>query len=320
MECTRVSTSGSSGASRIALVRDTLFQLFNLETSLNGTPPEQVQLDIRAIRKGPATLMDLEAAWGVARRTASRASASPTGDLLLYQIHEGGSWHQNERGEQFLTRTGSVVLSSQVSPCTVAAPAGRPWRFRSLRVLSSSMPASGDCIRRRGLSVLREDTAVAQLFQQYMAALLERFEQLDPRDVADAVVALDALLAASLGDERACVDDGGRALRAARLVRARGFIERSLRNPQLGPDLVAAHIGVSPRQAHRLFELEGTSISVEIRRLRVSEAQALLARDASRSVTDIAFACGFDSLATFYRCFRAETGMTASEWRARAFT
>ena len=33
------------------------------------------------------------------------------------------------------------------------------------------------------------------------------------------------------------------------------------------------------------------------------------------SIIDIAFACGFESLATFYRAFKSEYGMTASEMR-----
>ena len=141
-----------------------------------------------------------------------------------------------------------------------------------------------------------------------------------PREIESAIGALDLLLAASLGDEPALEQDGGRALGAARLVAARGFIERCLDNPKLGPELVAAHLGVSPRQVHRLFACESTSVSLEIRRLRVSRAQALLVREPARPVTDIAFACGFDSLATFYRCFRAEAGVTATEWRAQPLT
>jgi AraC-like DNA-binding protein len=319
MQCTRFSTQGTRGPSRVALVRDTVFEVFNLEANLKGKEPADVQMDVRANRSGPATLVDLEASGGVSQRTSRRAAASRSDDLLLYEIQQGGSWHRNARDEQFVTRNGSIVLSSQVSPCTIAAPAAGAWRFRLLRVTSSNMPASGERIRNRGLSLLREETGVAQLFQQYFVSLLERFAQLDAREVADAVVALDVLLAASLGSARACVDDGGCAMRAARLVAARGFMERTLHNPQLGPELVAAYIGVSPRQVHRLFAAEGTSVSAEVRRRRVSRAQSVLARDASRSVTEIAFACGFESLATFYRCFRSETEMTASEWRARAY-
>lgn len=33
------------------------------------------------------------------------------------------------------------------------------------------------------------------------------------------------------------------------------------------------------------------------------------------TITEVAYSCGFDSLATFYRAFKAEFGMTASEAR-----
>jgi AraC-like DNA-binding protein len=36
-----------------------------------------------------------------------------------------------------------------------------------------------------------------------------------------------------------------------------------------------------------------------------------------RSISDVAFACGFESLATFYRVFRAAQGTTPGDFRAQ---
>jgi AraC-like DNA-binding protein len=320
MECTRISTDAARGAKRIALVRDAASNLFNLEADLDGSPPERVHADIRVSRTPLASVVDVHTSWSVVRRTAARASASPTDHLLLYRIGQGGSWFRNEKGEQFLTRTGSVVVGSQASPYTAAAAAGCDWRFQAVRIAADKLPASGDRIRRRGFSALRVESPLSLLTDQFLASFAQRLDELDAAGMDAAIQALDVLLAANLGDVHATANDDGRALHAARLVAARSFIERCMDNPRLGPELVAAHVGVSPRQVHRLFALEGTSVSLEVRRLRVSRAQALLARDAARPVTDIAFACGFDSLATFYRCFRAVTGMTSTEWREQAVT
>jgi AraC family transcriptional regulator, positive regulator of tynA and feaB len=46
-------------------------------------------------------------------------------------------------------------------------------------------------------------------------------------------------------------------------------------------------------------------------------AAQLLATDHRRSITDIAYACGFSDSAYFSRRFNACFGMTASQYRAR---
>jgi AraC-like DNA-binding protein len=320
MDGMRISTEGLRGTKRLAVVRDAAFDLFNLEADLDGTPPDAVHADIRLNRGAKVAAVDVHTSWSVVRRTRARADASPTDHLLLYRIDQGGSWFRNERGEQFLTRAGSIVLGSQASPYTAAAAAGRDWRFRTFRIDSSSLPASGDRIRRAGFRLLPEESPLSALVSHYLGSFSQALPRLGAKEIDAALGALDLLVAASLGDPAALSQDNGSALNAARLVAARSYIERCLDNPRLSPELVAAYLGVSVRQLHRIFACEGTTVSIEVRRLRVARAQAGLARDAARPVTDIALSCGFDSLATFYRCFRAETGMTATEWRSQCIT
>jgi AraC-like DNA-binding protein len=317
METTRLSTAALPVAQRLPFVRDIAFNLFNLEADFEGVAREQVHADIRIVPGALMSVVDVHTSWSVVRRTPARAAASPMDHLLLYTVAQGGSWFRNERDEQFLTRAGSIVVGSQASPYTAAAAAGRDWRFQVVRIAADRLPASSQRIRRRGFSVLRDGAPMSQLLSQYLASVAARLPELAPHDVDAAVQALDVLLAACFGQDRALEHDDGRAIGAARLVAARNFIERCVGDPGLGPERVAAHLAVSPRQLHRLFACEGTSVSLEIRRLRVARAQALLLREPTRAITDIAYACGFDSLATFYRCFRAETGTTATEWRAQ---
>lgn len=321
MQCARISTDAVGVAQRASLVRDAAFNLFNLEADFDGMADDEVHADIRVAHTQRVSVVDVHTSWSVVRRTPARAAAAHGDDLLLYVIAQGGSWFRNEHGEQFLTRAGSIVVGSQASAYTAAAAAGCDWRFRTVRVSAESLPASSHRVRRRGFALLEEQRPVSTLLGQYLSSFTTLLPAMDDAAQADAALqALDLLLAASLGDAAALTIDDGRALHAARLVAARDFIGRCIGNPQLGPELVAAYVGVSARQMHRLFASEGTSVAAEVRRARVAHAQALLARDAARPVTDIAFACGFDSLATFYRCFRAETGVTATEWRAQSLT
>jgi transcriptional regulator GlxA family with amidase domain len=189
-----------------------------------------------------------------------------------------------------------------------------------VRLAADSLPVSGDRIRRGGFRLLPQGAPISKLAAQYLSSFSDSVQDLPPAELDAAIAAFDLLVAASLGDTPALQRDEGRALNAARVVMARGYIERNVDNTSLAPEHVAAHLGVSARQVHRIFAREGTSVTLELRRLRVRRAQALLARQPLRAVTDIALSCGFDSLATFYRCFRTETGMTASEWRSQCAT
>ena len=93
------------------------------------------------------------------------------------------------------------------------------------------------------------------------------------------------------------------------------YIEQNLESPQLSPAAIARHLCISARQLHRTFEAEGKTVTAEVRRVRLERANELLRNQPDMAVTQVAFSCGFDSLATFYRAFKAGFGMTASEAR-----
>lgn len=316
MQDVQISTQGLQGAARTALVRDTAYDLFNLEADLDGANAADVHADIR-VRHDPAmTVVDVCTSWSIVRRTPARAATMETDHLLLYQIAQGGSWFRNGRGEQFLTQAGSVVLGSQAAPYTAACALGRDWQFRAIRVATEHLPLSGDRIRRGGFQPLPDQAHMTHLVSDFLTALAHRLDALPAAQLHASLQAADVLLAAAIGDPAAVMSDDGAALHAARLASARGYIERSLQNTRLSSEMVARRLGISARQLHRTFAREGTSATLEIRKARVERAQLLLAREPARLVSDVALACGFDSLPTFYRSFRAVSGMTASDWRS----
>jgi AraC-like DNA-binding protein len=62
-------------------------------------------------------------------------------------------------------------------------------------------------------------------------------------------------------------------------------------------------------------QLFGESPSDLIRRMRVEEGERLLLADASATVTDVAYAVGFNSLSYFCRCFQNAYGVTPAAYR-----
>ena len=60
------------------------------------------------------------------------------------------------------------------------------------------------------------------------------------------------------------------------------------------------------------------SFSRTVTAMRLDEARGQLLENPTRPVADIAFACGFESLATFYRGFRSAFGMAPGDVRDTA--
>lgn len=80
-------------------------------------------------------------------------------------------------------------------------------------------------------------------------------------------------------------------------------------------DSEAARLRMSRRRFTQLFrQLTGRSWLEHLTELRVAHARRLLA-DTRRSVTAIAFECGFEELSSFYRAFKKQTGLAPLAWR-----
>jgi AraC-like DNA-binding protein len=90
--------------------------------------------------------------------------------------------------------------------------------------------------------------------------------------------------------------------------------------PDLTPAAVARELGVSSRTLARVFAGRNETVMRRVLDERVRQAARLLAspESAHRSITDIAFACGFNDLSHFGRAFATRMQATPSQWRRRA--
>lgn len=129
---------------------------------------------------------------------------------------------------------------------------------------------------------------------------------------------LCGLVALACGASDEGRSSGQDSLRAARLEAAKRYIDQHLAEPGLTPASAAAALRISVRHLHLLFEPTGTSFAQYIARRRLLQCRAALASPSAsrRSVADIAFGWGFNSLATFYRAFEREFGLPPTALRA----
>jgi AraC-like DNA-binding protein len=105
---------------------------------------------------------------------------------------------------------------------------------------------------------------------------------------------------------------------SARLAAVKRYIDLHLADPTLTPASAAVALGMSARQLHRLFEPNNVSFARYVSRQRLLRCREAIAgaTGTDRSVVDIAFGWGFNSMATFYRAFVSEFGSPPTMLRA----
>lgn len=103
-----------------------------------------------------------------------------------------------------------------------------------------------------------------------------------------------------------------------RLVqRAKSFIDKNLRDPDLDLAKVAEALDCSKRYLHAAFAEEGGTITKYIWSARLELCRRELARTSrdEKLITDIAFSCGFNSSSHFSRTFKEKFGVPPSKIR-----
>src|SRR5436305_5398432 len=104
--------------------------------------------------------------------------------------------------------------------------------------------------------------------------------------------------------------------RNRRMLRARDTMDRAYAQP-LDVQALAQVARVSPAHFSRQFRATfGETPHAYLQRRRVERAMELL-RETDRSVTEICFDVGFNSLGTFSRTFRSVVGEPPSGYRTR---
>lgn len=98
--------------------------------------------------------------------------------------------------------------------------------------------------------------------------------------------------------------------------KACGFIRTRALNEDLHLTEVARHCGVSEGHLSRMFHhATGLTFREYVTQVRMEHATTLLAQT-GKTITEIAYESGFQSLSQFHRVFRKVNGKTASEVRA----
>lgn len=302
------STGSLSIADRFPYWADVVTQTF---VALECDTPDQSRFagTIRHRSIGCIGIADVCATAQRARRTVSSIATAPSNDLIVV-LHLHGPCRVGQNVNVAELRPGEGVsvaadesyffeFSQPFRQLVLKMPSFllRAGQAPSLRKPAFHLGAgSGKLLRHLALSVLDDPACVSG---EEELGIERAFAEL--------------LRSATLVDR----DGEGVADRPSRYAAALSFIKRSLSDPALNPNSVAAHLRISRRSLARDFAERGATVERAIWRARLDAAKRDLAdpRLRASSITQIAFSWAFNDTAHFSRSFSQAYGMTPKRFR-----
>jgi AraC-like DNA-binding protein len=138
-----------------------------------------------------------------------------------------------------------------------------------------------------------------------------------PREKIRYVMELLELFAWQLCDSLQKIRELEAKLDRDEIRRAKDYISEHFDNPSLGLADVAAHVGLSVAHFSHVFKQESGTAFVQFVQGKRVEAAKKLMTDTSRSITEICFSCGFNSVTNFNRVFRHVQNCSPRQFRQK---
>ena len=288
--------------------------LFGVTIELDRDRRASFQGRFSAVTIGNAVLAEMTASSYRVGRTPADIARIPGNSLNIGLQIRGPGWMDTGRNGVYAVREGDFTVNHSDEPFMATPERTDGFHFRTLKIPLTPDIALGTRATRLLPETLKSGERLTRLISATFTALAQRREQI--ADPAGDIVHIARLAMIARGRLALGLPESRAALRAGYLHAARAIMRRDLHRPDVTPNTVAIELTISPRQLHVLFEPTGLSFARTLTAMRLGKARELLASAPSRSATDIAYACGFDSIATFYRVFRAAYGMTPGDVRA----
>ena len=280
--------------------------------------PDAFRAEARGPAAGEFALLDIAAGFAKVRRTATDVARDKTEAFFIRRFRRPVIWKAGPRSTpvDLVHEPGDFCVSS--TEWRFEAEAKGEVAFAMLVIPQAALSpllAGGRLacpFRLPGASPLGSLLGAAMDAAKVQAPLLAD-------DLGEAVLRnLCGLVALACGTSEEGTEQGRDSLRSAQLAAVKRHIDLHLADSGLTPASAAAALGVSVRQLHRLFEPSGSSFARYVLRQRLLRCRDTIggATGTGRSVVDIAFGWGFNSMATFYRAFVSEFGSPPAVLRA----
>jgi AraC-like DNA-binding protein len=244
----------------------------------------------------------------------AKQDAMPVVALSVQQRADG-------RHEQLARQ--EIVAPGELMAVDLSAPYDFAWSGDGaagcIQIPIDQLGLPVDVVRRAVGNVRR--SPLYSLVSQHVAHVAADADRLSADPAAPALGAASIELARALLVSAAHTDEYSREVLADTLLtRVRAYVRQHLADPDLRPATIAAAHNVSLRHIYKVCAHAGLSLEQWIigERLRGARDELLHPESRRRSIAMIALRWGFRDPTHFARRFRAEYGMTPSEWRHRS--
>lgn len=273
--------------------------------------------EIRADRLASLELSRVTATAQHVRRTPARIAAAGE-DYFLVSIQAEGSGAVVQDGRRAELLPGDFALYDSTRPYELVFE--RPFQQYVLMLPGATLRSQlrdTQALTARRVCGAR---GAGHLMIGMIRTLADDIDTLEPASAAAVADSVNNILLAGLSTLPRAAPPAVSQLTALHREQIKDHVRRHLRDPALSVARIAAELRLSPSTLHRVFAGEPCSLSdwIWAQRLEAIKRELCDPARAARSVSELAFAWGFNDAAHFSRAFRARFGCAPREMRAAA--
>jgi AraC family transcriptional activator of tynA and feaB len=252
--------------------------------------------------------------WGSGHTLSRKINASRTNPGLLVSLQLSGEAQLSQDSHSISVGAGvgaiGIVDGSKPFRLSFPGEAERIFVF----VPRSRLGINASIFQDFAPKSLSANSPVVDILHRHMCTLADPTLQVDDTSLK---ILLDAfvytlLATTSINSSRS----GAYTKNMKRRIKLEDAIDRHLSDPCLSAAMIADELGMSIRLVYKQFEGSGTSFGRWVRDKRLDHcANALGLPNSPLSISETAYAAGFNDLSHFNKAFKTRFGVTPKGWR-----
>jgi len=237
-------------------------------------------------------------------------------DRFLVSIQTAGRGVVSQDGRDAVLAPGDFALYDSTRPYTLTFE--RPFQQIVLMLPGPVLRSALRDTRQLTATAVPGGRGAGRLLIEMIRTLAADIGTLAPQSAAAVADSVTQILVAGLSALPAAGEPGVSSRTAFHRERLKALVRERLRDPALNVAELARMLRLTPSTLHRAWAGEPCSLAdwIWAQRLEAARRDLVDPALAGRSVSQVAYGCGFNDAAHFSRAFRARYGCAPSDWRA----
>ncbi len=247
------------------------------------------------------------------KRHISRA----TDDCFLISMQVAGTGTVKQDGRAAMLRPGDFAMYDTTRSYELEFT--EPFEELVLKAPRSMIKDRLAFPERLTATPIHGSSGMARVAMEFVRSVSSQVHSLEPHEIERLSHNVIDVVGAAVGHSLLNEPVAMTSTKSAQLIRIKVFIADNLRSVNLTRESIAAANGISVRYLNKLFETEKCNVTQWVRDQRLER----IARDlmdpelAGRSISEIAYSWGLNSISHFCRVFKETYGSTPRSYRAR---